>query len=99
VRAHGFTAEYVCVVRECELQRLLSDIEAALEQLGQPVTASFEALERGFAFELNLDRRGHLDGKYEFGRDWRGPFLSGSFSADQTHLRAWAQDLRAALES
>jgi hypothetical protein len=38
-----------------------------------------------------------VDGKYEFARDWRGPFLSGSFTADQTHLSAWARELRSSL--
>jgi len=47
------------------------------------------------ARSLSLTRM--VDGKYEFGRDWCGPFLSGSFSADQTHLRAWAAELRSAL--
>jgi hypothetical protein len=93
VRADGFSAEYGCSVRDEELRQFLSQIEAALSQLGQTSTILFHALERGFAFEMELDRRGHVDGKYEFGRDGRGPFLSGSFSADQTHLRAWAKEL------
>jgi hypothetical protein len=97
VRANGFSAEYVCSVRDEELRQFLSQIEAALSKLGQLSTISFHALERGFAFEMELDRRGHVDCKYEFGRDWRGPFLSGSFSADQTHLRAWAKDLKTIL--
>src|SRR5438128_8581377 len=87
VRADGFSAEYVCSVRDEELRQLLVQLETALSNLGTPTTISFRALERGFAFELDLARGGHVDGKYEFGRDWRGPFLSGSFSADQTHLR------------
>ena len=97
VRADGFSAEYVCSVRDEELRDFLSQLEAALANLGQPVTITFRALEGGLAFDLELGRGGHVDGKYEFGRDWRGPFLSGSFSADQTHLRAWANDLRSAL--
>jgi hypothetical protein len=97
VRADGFSAEYVCSVRDEELRQFLSMIEAALSRICQPSTISFRALKHGFAFELALDRRGHVDGKYEFGRDWRGPLLSGCFTADQTHLRAWAGDLRAAL--
>jgi hypothetical protein len=72
-------------------------IEDALARLGPAVTIQFQALERGFAFEMELGRGGHVDGKDEFARDWRGPFLSGSFSADQTHLRAWAKELRSAL--
>ncbi|HTU19988.1 MAG TPA: hypothetical protein VMG10_18130 [Gemmataceae bacterium] len=99
VRADGFSAEYVCSVRDEELRRFLLQLETALSQLGQPSTIRFRALECGFAFEMALDRRGHVEGNYEFGRDWRGPFLSGSFSADQTHLRAWAQDLRTVLAS
>jgi hypothetical protein len=97
VKADGFSAEYVCSVRDEELRQFLSQIETALSRLGQPSTIIFQALERGFAFEMELDRRGHVDGKYEFGRDWRGPFLSGSFSADQAHLRAWAKELRTIL--
>jgi hypothetical protein len=99
VTADGFSADYVCSLRDEELQHLLSQLEGALAKLGQSVTISFHALERGFAFEIELGRGGHVDGKYEFGRDWRGPFLSGSFSADQTHLRAWAHELKSALAS
>jgi hypothetical protein len=97
VKAHGFSAEYVCSVRDEELRHFVSQLETALGKLGQPATISFRALERGFAFEIELGRGGHVDGKYQFGRDWRGPFLSGSFSADQTHLQAWAKDLKSAL--
>jgi hypothetical protein len=97
VRADGFSAEFVCSVRDEELRHFLSQIATALAQLGQPSTISFRALERGFGFEMELDRRGHVDGTYEFRRDWRGPCLSGWFSADQTHLRAWAEELRAIL--
>lgn len=99
VKADGFSAEYVCSVRDEELQRFLSHIETALSKLGQPSTIDFQALERGFAFELELDKCGHVEGKYEFAPDWRGPFLSGSFTADQTHLRAWAEDLKNTLNS
>jgi hypothetical protein len=88
VRADGFSAEYVCSLRDEELRQFLEQIEAALSQLGQASTINFHALERGFVFEMELDRRGHVEGKYEFARDRRGPFLSGSFVADQTHLRA-----------
>src|SRR5262245_40145922 len=98
MRANGFSDEYTCSVRDQELQQLLSQLEDALAKLGQAVSFRFQALERGFAFEIEMGRGGHVDGKYEFGRDWRGPFLSGSFAADQTHLRAWAAELRSALE-
>jgi hypothetical protein len=84
-------------VRDDELRQFLLQLETALSNLGRPTTISFCALERGFAFEMELSRSGHVDGTYEFRRDWRGPFLSGSFSADQTHLWAWAKDLKAAL--
>jgi hypothetical protein len=97
VRANGFSAEYTCSVRDEELRNFLSKLEDAMAKLGQAVSFRFQALERGFAFEIEMGPGGHLDGKYEFGRDWRGPFLSGSFSADQTHLRAWAMELRTAL--
>src|ERR1700687_2244410 len=97
VRADGFSAEYVCSVRDEELRQFLSHLETALSKLGQAATISFRPLEHGFAFEIELGRGGHVDGKYEFSRDWRGPFLSGSFSADQTHLRTWAKDLASAL--
>jgi hypothetical protein len=97
VRADGFAAEYTCQVRDEELSHLLAQLEDALGRLGQPVCFRFEAMERGFAFEIEMGRGGHVDGKYEFGRDWRGPFLSGSFTADQTHLRGWAGELRSAL--
>jgi hypothetical protein len=97
VRADGFSADYECSAREGELQGFLSDLETALSRLGQPATISFLLLERGIGFEIELGRGGHVDGKYEFGRDSCGPFLSGSFTADQTHLRAWANELKAAL--
>jgi len=97
MRADGFSAEYTCSVRDEELRHLLSQIEDALAKLGQAVSFQFQALERGFEFEIEMGRGGHVDGKYRFGRDWRGPFLSGSFTADQTHLRAWAAELRSAL--
>jgi hypothetical protein len=99
VRADGFSADYVCSVRDEELRQFISQLETALSKLGQASTIIFGAMERGFAFEIEMDRGGHVDGKYEFGRDWRGPFLSGSFSADQTHLRAWAKELTIALRS
>ena len=97
VRADGFSADYECSAREGELDYFISQLEAALAQLGQPARISFQLLERGIGFELELGRGGHVDGKYQFGRDWRGPFLSGSFTADQTHLRVWAKELKAAL--
>jgi hypothetical protein len=97
VRADGFSADYACSAREGELEEFLSRLEAALAQLGQRARISFQLLERGIRFELELGRGGHVDGKYEFCRDWRGPSLSGSFTADQTHLRAWANELKAAL--
>jgi hypothetical protein len=99
VRADGFSAEYVCSVRDIELRDLLSQLEAAVAKLGQPSTINFSALERGFTFEIQLDQGGHVDGKYEFGRDWRGPFLSGSFSADQAHLVSWVKELASALKN
>jgi hypothetical protein len=97
MRADGFSAEYSCSVRDEELRHFLSQLEDALAQLGQAVSFEFQALERGFAFEIEIDRGGHVDGKYKFGSDWRGPFLSGAFTADQTHLSAWARELRSAL--
>jgi hypothetical protein len=97
VRADGFSAEYVCSVRDVELRDFLGQLETTLSNLGQPSTINFRALECGFAFEIENDRRGHVDGKYKFGRDWRGPFLSGSFTVDQTHLRLWAKELKLAL--
>jgi hypothetical protein len=97
LRAAGFSAEYTCSVRDEELRRFLSQLESAIAKLGQAVSFQFQVLERGFAFEIAMSRGGHVDGKYMLGRDWRGPFLSGSFTADQTHLRAWAGELRSAL--
>ena len=99
MRADGFSAEYTCSVRDEEMRHFLSQLENALARLGQAVTFEFQALERGFGFEIEMGRGGHVDGKYKFGRDWRGPFLSGSFTADQTHLSAWASELRSALAS
>jgi hypothetical protein len=98
VSAYGFSAEYTCSVCDEELRGFLAQLEAALSNLGQPARVSFRAMEDGFAFEIELDRRGHVEGKYEFRRDWPGPVLSGSFSADQTHLWAWVKELTAALE-
>ena len=95
--ANGFYAEYTCSVRDEELRFFLSQLEDALVRLGQAVSFEFQALERGFAFEIEMGRGGHVDGKYRFERDWRGPCLSGSFTADQTHLGAWARELRSAL--
>jgi hypothetical protein len=97
VKANGFSAEYSCSVREAELRHFVWQLENALAQLGQAVSFEFQALERGFAFEIEMGRGGHVDGIYKFGRDWRGPFLSGSFTADQTHLFTWARELRSAL--
>ena len=97
MRAGGFSAEYTCSVRDEELRYFLSQLEDALASLGQAVSFQFQALERGFAFKIEMGRGGHVDGKYEFARDWRGPMLSGSFTADQTHLSAWARELRSAL--
>jgi len=97
MKADGFSAEYTCSVRAEELRHFLSQLEDALARLGQVVSFKFQALERGFTFEIEMDRGGHVDGKYKLGRDWRGPFLSGSFTADQTHLSVWARELRSAL--
>jgi hypothetical protein len=97
MRADGFSAEFRCSVRDDELRFFLSQLEDALARLGQAVSIQLQALERGFAFDLEIGRGGHVDGKYKFGRDWRGPFLSGSFTADQTHLSAWARELRTEL--
>jgi hypothetical protein len=79
------------------IAHFLTQLEDALSKLGQAVSFEFQALERGFAFEIEMGRGGHVDGKYRFERDWRGPCLSGSFTADQTHLGAWAKELRSAL--
>jgi hypothetical protein len=97
VRAFGFAAEYTCDARDMELRSLLASLEGAVANIGQTQEIHFSTLERGFKFDLHLDRRGHLEGTYEFTRDWRGPCLSGRFSADQTHLACWAQELRVAL--
>lgn len=97
MRAGGFSAEYTCSVLDEELCHFLAQLEDALGRLGQAVSFEFQALERGFAFEIEMGRGGHVDGKFRFERDWRGPCLSGSFAADQTHLGAWARELRAAL--
>jgi len=98
VRSAGFCADFVCVVRDEEFRQFLAQLETALAKVGQGYDFDFRTLERSIGFKIHLDRRGHVDGKFEFGPDWRGPFLSGLFSADQTHLRAWANELRAALE-
>ena len=84
-------------MREEELRHFLSQLEDAIARLGQAVAFQFATLEHGFAFDIEMDRGGHVDGKFKFARDWRGPFLSGSFTADQTHLRIWARELRSAL--
>lgn|SRR5262249_21691897 len=97
VRAWGFSADYSCCVRSEELHALLREIDAAIANLGQITEIDFGTLERGIRLKLTLDKRGHLEGCYEFSRDWRGPSLSGAFSADQTHLVGWAWELRAAL--
>lgn len=97
MRAASFSAEYTCSVRDEELRQFLSQLEHAVARLGQVVSFEFHALERGFAFDIEMGRGGHVDGKYRFERDWRGPCLSGFFRADQTHLRAWAGELRSAL--
>jgi hypothetical protein len=99
VRAGGFSAECTCFIREIELHQLLRQLESAVSRLGQARDIDFRTLERGITFTIRLDQRGHVEGKYEFGPDWRGPFLSGSFSADQTHLCAWAKELKVALQS
>ena len=97
MRAGGFSAEYICSVRDKELRHFLSQLDEALARLGQAVSFEFRAMERGFAFEIEMGRGGHVDGKYRFERDWRGPCLSGSFTADQTHLSAWVRELRSEL--
>ena len=99
VRAGGFSAECTCSVREKELREFLAQLENALSTLGQGCDIDFQTLERGITFSIRLDQRGHVEGNYEFAPDWRGPFLSGSFSADQTHLGAWAKELKVALQS
>ena len=97
IHANGFSAAYVCELREEELLEFHSKLESAIAELGRRTAFGFCALEQGFAFEIDMDRGGHIDGKYEFARDCRGPRLSGSFTADQTHLREWARDLKRAL--
>ncbi|HEV3146711.1 MAG TPA: hypothetical protein VGZ47_22685 [Gemmataceae bacterium] len=99
VSALGFSAEYDCDIAESEWRSLLNDLETAYQNLGQNYIIEFRALEHGVSLKLKLDRRGHIDGSYEFARDWRGPRLSGSFSADQTHLVAWSEELKAALNN
>ena len=79
------------------MRYFLSQIEDALARLGQAVSFQFQAMERGFAFEIEMGRGGHIDGKYRYERDWRRPCLSGSFTADQTPLNEWARELRTAL--
>src|SRR5262245_11649974 len=71
MRAGGFSAEYTCSVRDEEMRHFLSQLEDALARLGQAVSFEFQALERGFAFEIEMGRGGHVDGKYRFERDWR----------------------------
>jgi hypothetical protein len=97
VRADGFSAEYTCSVHDGELQQLHADLQSALARLGHDVAIRFCSMERGITLEMAMNRRGHIEGKYEFWRDWRGPCLSGSFSADQTHLALWASELGRAL--
>jgi hypothetical protein len=97
MRTNGFSAEYNCLVRDEELRGFLELLEGALASLGRAVSFEFQAMERGFGFEIEMSRGGHVDGKFELASDCSGPFLSGSFSADQTHLRAWARELRSAL--
>lgn len=76
---------------------MLSQIEDASARLGQAVSFQFQALERGFAFEIEMGRGGQIDGKYKYERDWRRPCLSGLFTADQTPFNVWAKELRTAL--
>ena len=61
MRADGFSAEYACSVRDEELRLLLSQLEGALARLGQAVSFQFQALERGFAFEIERGRGGHVN--------------------------------------
>jgi hypothetical protein len=97
VRADGFSAEYTCDLREDELRQFLRDLEAALNDLGHDRNIEFRTLERAIELSLKLDKRGHVEGSYEFARDWRGPRMCGSFSADQTHLVGWVHELKAVL--
>ena len=60
VRAAGFSAEYVCSVREEELHHFLSQLETALSRLGQKCDIDFDTLERGITFRIRLDQRGHV---------------------------------------
>jgi hypothetical protein len=97
VRADGFSGEFDCWFRGGELRQFAGDLEDAISKIGHKSTITFRALEGGVAFVIELDPKGHVEGRYEFNRDWRGPTLSGSFTADQTHLVAWAKELRRAL--
>lgn len=93
VNAAGFCAEFVCEVRDEELQEFLQQLEAATGRLGREADINFIALE-GVRMMMHLDRRGHVEGGYEFSAFSPHRRLSGSFSADQTHLCGWAKELR-----
>jgi hypothetical protein len=98
VQDSGFTAEFPCESRGDGLEVFRDELEAALGELGKERVIEFRTLEHGIALTLKLDKRGHVEGTFEFTRDWRGPVLSGSFAADQTHLASWARALREGLE-
>lgn len=94
VRVPGFEANYSCNVQRSELELLRTELARLNGSVGQAeASAEWSAMEMGISLRFALNRLGQVKASYELRSRSDGPSLSGSFEADQTHLRHWLSDL------
>lgn len=96
VNAGPFTGTYRFSMLGSELEALINEMQSLDQALGaKDADISWENYEGNIEFGLSLDLRGTLQGRYRLaaGLGWETPILSGEFTADQSYLAGWIQQL------
>ncbi len=94
IRVPGFEANYACSVQRPELELLRAELARLNGSVGRAkASMEWSAMEMGISLNFALNRLGQVKANYELRSRSDGPSLSGTFDADQTHLRHWLSEL------
>jgi len=95
VSAEPFWGTIAFEALHSELERLLKTFQELDQAVGKVFEVKWKNYEDNVELVLSLNSRGHVIGNYRFsaGLGGEGPILSGRFSADQSYLPGWIQQL------
>ena len=88
VQVPGFSGEFECWVWRVDWSCFVDGLVRMRKQVGKPCSANLSTTEPGIYLQLNMNRQGQIEGRYEF-RNFGvsgQPSLSGTFEMDQSYL-------------